>query len=397
MRRPRPFAFLVAVLLVIAAGPALAQPMTPEAALDRLVRAEQADPAWFTDAFLAEVPTAEIDRIVGKMAADLGAFQGMEGDGRNFVLHYERGDVPTVIGLAADGRIEALFFGAATARADSLEELRDAIAALPGRTALLVMRGDDVLAEHEADTPLAVGSAAKLAILKTLNQAVTEGRLGLDTVVTLEEQWRSLPTGILQNWPDATPLTIGTLANLMISISDNTATDALIGILGRERIEANSPRNVPFLTTAEFFRLKGPDGAALFRDYLAAGGEARRALLPKIDALPLPRQLRPEVTSEVEWFLTAKELCGLLSETAGHPALAINPGLAGRPDWSDIAFKGGSEPGVLNYSTRLVDKAGTPYCIVATWNNGAALDDTRLATPYRGIVQFLLRQATAPQ
>src|SRR5690606_32038451 len=112
-----------------------------------------------------------------------------------------------------------------------------------------------------------------------------------------------------------------------ISISDNTATDALISILGRERIEANRPRNVPFLTTAEFFRLKGPDGAALFRDYLAAPAQARRALLPKIDALPVPRQLRPEVPSEVEWFLTAKELCGLLSETAGHPALAINPGL----------------------------------------------------------------------
>src|SRR5690606_39753601 len=44
----------------------------------------------------------------------------------------------------------------------------------------------------------------------------------------------SLPTGILQEWPVGTPMTIQSLATLMISISDNTATDVLLRVAGRD-------------------------------------------------------------------------------------------------------------------------------------------------------------------
>lgn len=45
---------------------------------------------------------------------------------------------------------------------------------------------------------------------------------------------KSLPGGILQNWPKGAPLTLHTLAGLMISQSDNTAADTLLEILGRD-------------------------------------------------------------------------------------------------------------------------------------------------------------------
>ena len=71
-----------------------------------------------------------------------------------------------------------------------------------------------------------------------LREEVEAGRRAWDEVVRLEEAWKSLPSGLLQGWPEGSPLTLHTLAALMISLSDNTATDALIALLGRERLEA---------------------------------------------------------------------------------------------------------------------------------------------------------------
>src|SRR3546814_1131698 len=54
-------------------------------------------------------------------------------------------------------------------------------------------------------------------------------------------------------WPKDTPVTVQSLANWMISVSDNSATDTLIHLLGRKNIEARMraaghsavSRNVP--------------------------------------------------------------------------------------------------------------------------------------------------------
>src|SRR5215472_9459217 len=109
----------------------------------------------------------------------------------------------------------------------------------------------------EADTALAVGSTFKLAALATLRSDVDKKKRSWKDVVELRPEAKSLPSGVLQDWPDHAPLTLYTLAALMISQSDNTATDALIGLLGREKVEAFASRNKPYLTTREMFVLKG--------------------------------------------------------------------------------------------------------------------------------------------
>ena len=91
----------------------------------------------------------------------------------------------------------------------------------------------------------AVGSAFKLAVLAALKDQVAAGALAWDDVATLEAGHISLPSGILQAWPVGSPLTIHTLASLMISVSDNTATDALIALLGRDLIESYTTLNHP--------------------------------------------------------------------------------------------------------------------------------------------------------
>src|SRR5690606_18110155 len=163
-----------------------------------------------------------------------------------------------------------------------------------------------------------------------------------------------------------------------------------IHLIGRAPIDAISPRNTPFPTTAELFKLKAPANAAL-RDAFAKGDAmARRGVLDELAELPLPDASEiGAVTPEIEWFMTAREACALLDAVAELPAMAIAPGLASWDDWQSIAYKGGSDAGVLNFSTRLVGKDGRVHCVSATWNNDEALAAESLATPYRGILRTL--------
>jgi hypothetical protein len=69
--------------------------------------------------------------------------------------------------------------------------------------------------------------------------------------------------------------------------------------------------------------------------------------------------------------------------------MSINPGVARAKDWQRLAFKGGSEPGVLNLTTSLLGKTGKRYCVAATWNHDSSLDDVRFMSLYSGLLETL--------
>lgn len=379
---------LAAVLFT--AMPARAETMTPEATLEALMSPEGLGPEHFGATFLAALPLPQLQPILAGILQANGPLQGIDRAGSSFRLRFADATIPTTIALDDQGRIIGLWFGPAEPLG-SIEKLAAAIHSLPGSTSLLVVSdGKDVITQ-DADQPLAVGSAAKLAILVALRDAVAAGRLGWDQVVPLAPGWKSLPTGQLQDWPDGTPLTIATLANLMISVSDNTATDALIRLVGRDAVEAISPANTPFLTTRELFTLKTGRNTPLRAEWIEGDAPARRAILDRIASEPLPAvaDLSPATTHAVEWFLSARELCHLLDATADLGSVGINPGVADRTQWQSVAYKGGSELGVINLSTRVVGLDGRVHCVVASWNHDAALDDQKLIAPYRGILNRL--------
>ena len=89
---------------------------------------------------------------------------------------------------------------------------------------------------------------------------------------------------------------------------------------------------------------------------------------------------------DVEWFFTARELCNAMEVVASLPLMSINPGLVDPDQWDSVAFKGGSEPGVENFTTRLVDEQET-LCVTATWNNEAGIDELRFSTLYRSLIE----------
>ncbi|MBW4623507.1 MAG: serine hydrolase [Cyanosarcina radialis HA8281-LM2] len=366
--------------------------MTPQAAIDRLFTTKEIQADWFTAAFSAQVPAVQVQQIVNSIKEQLGDYQKVEAENGGYLVILERGSVPTQIALDADGKIAGLLFQPPRSNAISLPEAIAKFKELPGKVSFLVLEGKSEKAALNAEVSLGVGSAFKLAILNVLKSQIATGKRSWRDVVELQSQAKSLPSGVLQTWPDGSLLTVQTLASLMISQSDNTATDTLLYLVGRENVEAIASRNRPFLTTREFFVLKSSKNQDLLKQYRAGSESEKRAVLDEVKKRSLPDISEFEgnpVALDVEWFFTAEELCKLMENVADLPLMSINPGVVNPKDWERVAFKGGSEPGVLNFTTWLQAKNGKTYCVVATWNHTSTVDDAKLMNIYSAAIAGL--------
>jgi hypothetical protein len=199
----------------------------------------------------------------------------------------------------------------------------------------------------------------------------------------------------MQDESAGTRFTLRRYAEQMISISDNTAADHLINRLGRIAVEREltaihnsaAARNEPFLTTRELFALKLTAPTALRTAFIRADTASRRALLPRVDALGLPRPAAastwtaPRKIEQLEWFASTADLAraiAVLVQRSRDPALAplrtilsTNQGAALESStWPYVAFKGGSEPGVISLTWYLRRHDGKAFVL------SIILDDT---------------------
>lgn len=383
-----------------------------------ILNGEGSPQASFTPQFLTDVPEARLRAIAASLRAQLGRATGyrsvtMRGSHRaELVIAYEGGTArgSIVVEPAEPGRISGFWIDAvepaAVAALRTLDDVASKIAALPGTTGFVVAGlGGQPAAAHLADRPLAIGSAFKLVVLAELVRAIEAGERGWDD--TVMRGTRELPAGGFRTLAPGTQLTLRKLAEEMIRVSDNSATDLLLYELGRERIEAmqatiglrHATANAPFLSTMELFKLKGVDGGAMGRRYLAADVAERRRMLTEdvarrtgADVGALFADGRPVMIERLEWFASPMDLVramGWFAQGADRPAgaealriLALNPGPVAslRTRFGYVGYKGGSEPGVVNMTTLVRDKAGRWTVVTATWNNPAApVDETRFA------------------
>lgn len=391
-------AFALLLCIMVSSATAMGQIVTPEQMLKQIFTAEVMSEDWFSAAFLAQVPVGQLSEIVRQYRAALGALEDVQGKAPAFRLTFSHGYVAAQIALDGAGRVAGFFLGPPEPRVSGLDNALDGFRKLPGRASVLVVSQSGVLAQLNPEQPLAVGSAFKLAILAALKDRVAAGALAWDDVVTLEASHISLPSGILQSWPVGSPLTVHTLASLMISVSDNTATDALIALLGRELIEKYTALNHPLLATREAFALKNPANADHLKAYREGDMAQRREVLKQLQSLPLPgvADFTSPQALDVEWFFSASELANLMAAVQDLSVFSINPGVASPADWQHVAFKGGSEPGVINLTTWLVGHSGMNYCVVATWNNDEVLDEVQFIGLYSGIIRQLAQIDAKP-
>jgi beta-lactamase class A len=381
---------------------AQSQPSTPSGALQRLFTTDPVQSDWFSSDLLQQVPLQQAQTAVTNIHQVLGNFQSVQSQSNGLLVVFDKGSIPVQATLDSQGRFTALALGPPQFN-DPLQGLRTGAAevlSLPGTTSLLVQQnGKDIVASN-TDKPLAVSSAFELAVIAALRSQVDGGTYSWDRVVALAPDWKTLPSGVLQNWPDAAPLTLATLASLMTSTSDNTAADGLITILGRPVIEALAPNNVPFPTPHEVYVLKDPANADLLSRWRSGDANAKRQVLTEADTRNDPSLSifagGTLLAPDVEWFFSTRELCALMGKVQDLPLMSIDTGPADRQDWSWVAYKGGFEPGAINATLWLRDKSNNSYCIAATWDGTQPVDQGQFGSAVGQIVKSLAGLGATP-
>ncbi|MDO5736157.1 MAG: Cpe/LpqF family protein [Propionibacteriaceae bacterium] len=312
------------------------------------------------------------------------------------------------LSLDPAGQINGLFFAPASDRTPSTswEQVENAVQALPASTTLSVTQGTD-----SAETVLMVGDGAaqpigstfKLYVLGAVVEAVEAGVLDWETSLTLTEDLRSLPSGKLQEEPAGTEVSVREAAELMISISDNTATDMLMDAVGRDAVENEQVKlghhdpalNIPFLTTRELFQLGWGEGTKVGARWASATVDERREILEQLPDGTV--DVAPEAVTDpvwqhgLDWFATGADLRAahlglqkLATTEAGAPVreiLAINPGvgLSIGDEWAYVGFKGGSSVGELagSWYVERADGESFTLSIQAASQDPADLTDTQ--------------------
>ena len=368
----------------------MASDRTDEEVLEAIWRMPDDSPALFSDRFLREVPPDQIKAILGDLIAKCGGLVAVEAkeESGEFKLVTEHCEVAARITRNAEGTIDGLLFHQPARRGASLDDLLDEIVSFEGAVAYALIVNGELIAGHDADRPMAVGSAFKLIVLAALADRIARGKASWADVVTLEEKHISLPSGRLQNMPVGSPFTLHTLAAAMIADSDNTATDVLIDVVGRGQLEALSGLK-PFLTTREVFQLKADDAA--YELYAASDLPERYAVLEGLAnvSLPTARDVLKPWKPEAEWLLSTRTLCEWIGKVADVNLTQIESGPVHPDDWERVSFKGGSETGVLNLTTLARDAKGREICFSATWNADEEVDDFALSGLYAGVFHAL--------
>lgn len=367
--------------------------------------------AHFDHAFLAQVPAAELNTsFAGLSSLHLDSVTTSTASAMVFIVT-ANGSTRLRVSLATDARglISGLLLRPAGASPSALSPVpstwagvdRQIRSVAPGVRLLVASVSGHACRPIQAigaAAPAPLGSAFKLYVLEALARAVAAGKVSWNQQLTITSQLKSLPSGELQNEPDGTRLSVRRVAAMMISISDNTAANMLISLLGRPAVEAatrtsgmaDPRRDVPFLTTRELFVLKLDDWPKLASRYLALGTGGRLALLAgtvghvPLSALNPAGWTAPRDINSLEWFASPADICRVyasLAAAARQPKLApvasileLNSGglSLDRSQWRSVWFKGGSEPGVLTLNYLATTRAGKSYVVSVLAENPSA-------------------------
>lgn len=367
----------------------------------------------FAPVFKTAVPAERFAALTQQLRATLGdprRVLRLEPLGRwaaVATIAYARGEATMRLALnpAAPHAVVGLLITGTALQGDTPAQVQAALSALPGTTQLGVYALDGAVPEPiyavKDDVPAPLGSVFKLWVLAEAARQVAAGERRWTDVVPTGTP--SLPSGMLQGWPAGSPVTLQTLATLMISISDNTATDTLLTTLGRDKVDALAARYGaigPVLTTREAFVIKADP--ALTAAWVKGNAGQRRTLLAaqasRIAAATLDPMMfssGPLASETVEWFATPYDMARLLAalRDAGpvvRAILSINRGVdpttAARFDY--VGFKGGSEPGVIALDLLVQAKSGRWYAVSGSWHrpDGAVDEATFLPLVTRALV-----------
>ena len=117
------------------------------------------------------------------------------------------------------------------------DSLLPGLRAMPGRVSLYAKDlATGETCAYQEDLPLVAASVIKLPILAEAFRQARDGLLSLDETVAVRPEDKLPSCGALTYLHDGLEVTLRDLCTLMIILSDNTATNIMIGRLGMEAI-----------------------------------------------------------------------------------------------------------------------------------------------------------------
>jgi beta-lactamase class A len=389
----------------------------------RLFKGEVAAQDIFSPTFLKAVPADQLRGLTTTLTAQFGPVIGLERltpkaqFGGEIAIRFERA-IGTG-GIAVDPeephKIGGLLLQKFEPIDDSIAKIKAELEALPGEVGVYFgpLDGNNPRLALNADKQMAIGSAFKVYILSALTRKIQSGGANWDDVIPITT--RSFPSGMMQDWPDPAPVTLQTMATMMIAISDNTATDSLLDYLGQEAVirevrasgHTQPDLNVPFLQTKQLFTMKAA-GDELLNRYRAADTAGKYAILDSVkDSKATPQTIDAAFANgpyalDLEWFASAQDLRRMMDrlpkggDGMQMKIMSVNPSV---PDsaydtYPRVYYKGGSEPGVLNFTWLLYDKSATPHVLAMSWTNP---DAVLVETAFELLAQRLLLLSPAEQ
>jgi hypothetical protein len=377
--------------------------------------------AHFAAAFLAKIGPDDVNAHLEPLQTPAGGsligLLSTADDPVSLIAVAAFGDVKITVTIAVDGAglIGGLLLQPYQPPPGSWDELDRDLAALALDASFLAARvspGGTCTPIHQvaSSTARPMGAMCTLYVLGALADQIAAGRVSWDQELTVTDAVKS--PGV-QEVPAGTRMPVRQAAARTMEISDNTATDMLIHLLGRPAVEAQARHwsghaalNIPFLTNREALVLKDAGYPELANQYLSlAPGQRAEFLASAVDPVPLsqpqahpllPAWPEPRHIGSIGWFASpddiGRALAGL-QQLATQPALApLGPILSANDGgigldparWPTVGHTGGFEPGILAAGYLATDSQGQTFVVVAMLSNPAE------ALPFPSAVTGLL-------
>ena len=219
---------------------------------------------------------------------------------------------PAPQGGSAGGRAVATAPVAARVRADTtalrrtLDSLAGAHHGIVGYAVRNLDTGERL--ERRADEPFPTASLIKVAILVALFDRIAKGEVALDDPIRVAKVDKVPGSGQLQFFHDNHEVTVGDAARLMITISDNTATNLLLDKVPMRKVwdkmEAlGLPHTKVHSKTFQRFTSVAPDSSARYGLGVTTPGEMAQLFALLADG----RAVNPAADSAMIELLAANE------------------------------------------------------------------------------------------
>jgi beta-lactamase class A len=358
----------------------------------------------FDALFLAKINAANINAVLAELLAP-GTLIGVlssEPTGLVVIANFGTDRVRVTLSVDGSGLIDELKLEPASS-ATNWSEMDQTLAALAPNVSFLAARVTNgscqTIHQLASSTPRPLASEFKLFVLGALAHQIAAGHVTWDQKLTVESQLKSRgnPVGSssLQFVPAGTRVSVRETATKMISISDNTAADMLINLVGQPAVESQvrqwstAPQlDSPFLTTRQTILLHYVNFPTLANAYLARAPSKRQAFLHSVvDPLSLSEvqeSTEPRDIDKIEWFGSPDDICRAfagLQQLSHQPKLSsiasvfsVNSGgLELDPsEWPTVWFKGGSESGVLTLGYMATNSKGQTFMVSVMLSNATA-------------------------